>query len=168
MSIPPFLFLLRTYGTQCLLSLWTPLLARTCRRLRSSAGDQRSFHTTNLHAGVNEGLRYLIGDFGSALTEEDCVRDPDVDENGDSAYLAPEVLANGVCPQSDVFSLGISILEVLTERKPPSNGPEWLALRNLRKGLTLDALSTQLVCPCSVHLISLVGPCHSLSSRLVV
>ena len=35
-----------------------------------------------------------------------------------NAYDAPEILANGVSPASDVWSLGITLVEVLTQRKP--------------------------------------------------
>ena len=35
-----------------------------------------------------------------------------------NAYDAPEVLADGVSPSSDVWSLGITLVEVLTQRKP--------------------------------------------------
>jgi serine/threonine protein kinase len=37
-----------------------------------------------------------------------------VDENGDNVYMAPEVLHAGVRLESDVFSLGISVFEIIT------------------------------------------------------
>jgi serine/threonine protein kinase len=71
-----------------------------------------------------------IADFG--LSRAARVRSGDVEE-GDSRYLAREVL--NYSPQvdlakADIFSLAMTLFEMLTLEPLPNNGPEWLATRD--------------------------------------
>ncbi|KAF9353009.1 hypothetical protein BGX26_009215 [Mortierella sp. AD094] len=70
-----------------------------------------------------------IGDFGHSVILP--VRETDGIE-GDRRYMAPELL-NGQCGKySDIFSLGISMYEIQSNRcgEIPGGGPEWHQLRN--------------------------------------
>ena len=52
---------------------------------------------------------------------------------GDSKYISPELFykqKNKICNKSDIFSLGLSIYEILSEINLPLNGSEW---QNIRK-----------------------------------
>lgn len=50
-------------------------------------------------------------------------------QEGDSKYLAPEVLNSPPGKPADIFSLGISILELATDLDLPSRGDGWRMLR---------------------------------------
>ncbi len=49
---------------------------------------------------------------------------------GDSRYLAPELLQGSFCLANDIFSLGISMLELACNLELPANGILWQELRN--------------------------------------
>lgn len=49
---------------------------------------------------------------------------------GDSKYLATEVLEGIYTPSCDVFSLGVTLLELATDLVLPPNGVLWHELRN--------------------------------------
>lgn len=49
---------------------------------------------------------------------------------GDSRYLAPELMEGQFCLANDIFSLGISLLELACSLELPSNGSLWQELRN--------------------------------------
>jgi mitosis inhibitor protein kinase SWE1 len=67
-----------------------------------------------------------IGDFGLAqpITVER------VEIEGDREYMAPEMLSNKPGTASDIFSLGLMLLETGANVVLPENGPTWLALRS--------------------------------------
>lgn len=48
---------------------------------------------------------------------------------GDSCYVAPELLEGRFSPAADIFSLGISLLELACNLELPSSGCTWHALR---------------------------------------
>ncbi|XP_055382662.1 membrane-associated tyrosine- and threonine-specific cdc2-inhibitory kinase [Condylostylus longicornis] len=64
---------------------------------------------------------------------------------GDSKYIAPELLRGYFSKAADIFSLGISILELCSNIDLPQNGPLWHILRsgNLPEEI-LRPLSTEL------------------------
>lgn len=49
---------------------------------------------------------------------------------GDSRYIAPELLNGEFSRAADIFSLGATILELACNLELPSNGPLWQNLRN--------------------------------------
>lgn len=52
-------------------------------------------------------------------------------EEGDARTLAPEILSKRMfTKEADIFSLGISFLEVSTNIELPSNGETWQELRS--------------------------------------
>ena len=48
---------------------------------------------------------------------------------GDSKYLAPEVLSGYFSKKADIFSLGITLLELACDLDLPANGTLWHELR---------------------------------------
>ena len=75
----------------------------------------------------NKTTNYKLGDFGLAITSHD-LNATDIRE-GDSKYLAPELL-NGRCDEkADIFSVGISVLELAANIELPNNGKMWHDLR---------------------------------------
>jgi hypothetical protein len=50
---------------------------------------------------------------------------------GDSKYLAREVLNSHITKESIMFSLGLSILQIATDLYLPSSGQRWHDVRNL-------------------------------------
>ena len=71
--------------------------------------------------------RLMLGDFGQACENGKL---PDGEE-GDSTYMAPEVLKGSATPSCDMFSLGISFYELAAYVELPADGPLW---HDLRKG----------------------------------
>ncbi|VDM28525.1 unnamed protein product [Toxocara canis] len=68
-----------------------------------------------------------LGDFGLIV---DLKKDVLIaHEEGDSKYLAPETLNSPPSKPADIFSLGISILELATDLDLPSRGDGWRMLR---------------------------------------
>uniref|UniRef100_A0A1I7TA13 non-specific serine/threonine protein kinase n=1 Tax=Caenorhabditis tropicalis TaxID=1561998 RepID=A0A1I7TA13_9PELO len=93
------------------------------------------FHRRNLiHNDVKPENIFLtedgvcrLGDLG--LVEDLSEKDHGVEE-GDSRYLAPEVLSVGSSKASDIFSLGMTFLEVTTDIDLPSHGEQYHLLRD--------------------------------------
>ncbi|VDK54240.1 unnamed protein product, partial [Cylicostephanus goldi] len=69
-----------------------------------------------------------LGDFGLIFDlKNDTSYTP---EEGDAKYLAPEVLNAAPTKAADVFSIGITILEVTTDLDLPSRGDTWHQIRS--------------------------------------
>ncbi|KAM0677252.1 mitosis inhibitor protein kinase swe1 [Binucleata daphniae] len=68
---------------------------------------------------------FKIGDFNISRFTKD-----EIDEDGDKKYMAPEILLNKNTTASDIFSLGLIYLELLTGIVLPTKGTEWIKLRN--------------------------------------
>jgi len=81
---------------------------------------------------VSKSMRYKIGDMGQSRVVK---RAGDIEE-GDSRYVAPELLNCDDCEDEidlkkcDIFSLGMTAFELLTDHNAPPNGDEWHQLRN--------------------------------------
>uniref|UniRef100_UPI003AB0BAC9 membrane-associated tyrosine- and threonine-specific cdc2-inhibitory kinase n=1 Tax=Centroberyx gerrardi TaxID=166262 RepID=UPI003AB0BAC9 len=95
--------------------------------------------------------RLKLGDFGLLLELPQKGTDPaegkgkeDLQE-GDPRYMAPELLRGQYGPAADVFSLGVSILELACNIEVPNGGEGWQQLRQgcLPSEFT-NALSTEL------------------------
>ncbi|KEG11656.1 MAP protein kinase [Trypanosoma grayi] len=91
-----------------------------------------------------------LSDFGSTISEATDMARTMVDEvtlRGTALYMAPEVAGGGRCtPQSDIFSLGISLLEMLLGRLPwrwSSKAPEGSDAALLHIVLKRDTLLVQ-------------------------
>ncbi|XP_037287620.2 membrane-associated tyrosine- and threonine-specific cdc2-inhibitory kinase isoform X2 [Rhipicephalus microplus] len=71
---------------------------------------------------------YKLGDFGLVLDlKQDDSSDP---LEGDPCYLAPELMGGDFTKAADIFSLGITALELACDLELPSRGGNWHALRS--------------------------------------
>lgn len=84
---------------------------------------------------MTESGRLKLGDFGLLLELKQKSPEPieekvkeDVQE-GDPRYMAPELLRGEYGPAADVFSLGVSILELACNIVVPNGGEGWQQLR---------------------------------------
>ena len=65
---------------------------------------------------------------------------------GDSKYMAPELLSGGYNTSADMFSIGVTILEVAGDLDLPNGGADWRFLRTgafpekqlIEKGTSFD------------------------------
>jgi len=80
----------------------------------------------NIFFGVDGSCK--LGDFG--LIVDLTNQNTDGRREGDSKYLAPEVLKGNISKACDIFSLGITLLEVACDLDLPSKGHLWTELRN--------------------------------------
>ncbi|XP_071955343.1 membrane-associated tyrosine- and threonine-specific cdc2-inhibitory kinase-like [Antedon mediterranea] len=71
-----------------------------------------------------------LGDFGLALDFDQS--DLSEAQEGDPKYLAPELLQGKFGKEADIFSLGISMLELSCDLDLPKNGELWHELRSGR------------------------------------
>jgi len=72
-----------------------------------------------------------LGDFGLMVD----LKHDDVDEEcyeGDSKYLAREVLNSHITKEATIFSLGLSIFQIATDLHLPSSGQRWHDIRDLK------------------------------------
>ena len=53
-----------------------------------------------------------------------------VGDQGDACYLAPETMDSKFTKACDVFSLGVTLLELATDLDLPQGGPLWHKLRD--------------------------------------
>ncbi|VDN18569.1 unnamed protein product [Gongylonema pulchrum] len=67
-----------------------------------------------------------LGDFSLVL---DIEKDSKNEEEGDGKYLAPEVLQYGADKPCDIFSLGMTMIDICTDLELPSNGELWHGFR---------------------------------------
>ena len=73
-----------------------------------------------------------LGDFGLALHLDEIKKLRDDDVEGDSIYMAPELLNNTfdkITPKADIFSLGATLLELASGMNLPQSGLLWHKLR---------------------------------------
>ncbi len=98
-----------------------------------------------------KGENFKLGDFG-LVTRLDSVGDV---MEGDARYMSPELLQivseNVQLDKCDVFSLGITLYEVLSGRGLPHNGASW---HHLRSGEALKPMSD-----CPVDLLGILHSC---------
>jgi len=78
-----------------------------------------------------------LGDFGISIDLKKAkTKKAKMAYSGDPIYIAPELmnfersLSDDVCARTDIFSLGILLLELLCDIKAPSQGPIFQALRS--------------------------------------
>ena len=100
-------------------------LCRGLRHLHDTQLVHMDIKPANLFLG-RDGY-YKIGDFGLVF---DLARDLSDAMDGDSKYLAPELMDGCLSKAVDIFSLGIAVLELACSLEVPQSGPLWHELRN--------------------------------------
>ena len=82
---------------------------------------------------INDNFQLILNDFCLSRKEEN-IRKISLDElEGDSIYISPELFYKNmgtINHKIDIFSLGLSILEILIEDELPKNGSLWQEIRN--------------------------------------
>lgn len=83
-----------------------------------------------------------LGDFGLVVD----LSKPNLHQSceGDSRYIAPELMQSQFTKAADVFSFGITALELVCNLALPNNGPLWVQLRNGELPACLDAASADM------------------------
>ncbi|KRT83443.1 protein kinase, partial [Oryctes borbonicus] len=83
---------------------------------------------------MSEDGRYKLGDFGLLMNLNEAPASLALKaahtSEGDAKYLAKEVLEGVYSRAADIFSLGISMLELASDVILPGNGPLWHSLRD--------------------------------------
>lgn len=69
-----------------------------------------------------------LADFGLIFDVKNSNRSRAIE--GDSRYLAPELMRGNYCLANDIFSLGITLLELACNLELPANGTLWQELRS--------------------------------------
>lgn len=115
---------------------------RIWKCLADLAMGLRAIHDSNIiHMDLKPGNVFIsstgslkIGDFGHSITYP--VQEKDIAE-GDKFYMAQELLNQKCGKFSDVFSLGVILYEMVTNRTDslPGEGAEWHRLRDGELGL---------------------------------
>jgi wee1-like protein kinase len=89
--------------------------------------------------------RFKLGDLGLACMLNNLGEGEEDIPEGDSRYLAPELLdiipddATSIpdLTKCDIFSLGATVLEIMRGEQLPKNGPDWHRIRDSGDGLVL-------------------------------
>ena len=81
---------------------------------------------------VKENGELLLSDFCLSIKEKEIIKNSSEDFEGDSIYISPELFYKDkdiINQKTDIFSLGLSILEILTNCELPKNGLQWQLIR---------------------------------------
>ncbi|XP_065647863.1 membrane-associated tyrosine- and threonine-specific cdc2-inhibitory kinase isoform X1 [Hydra vulgaris] len=107
--------------------IWNMLvdLCKGLKHIHDSQFIHMDIKPANLFLG-RDG-HYKIGDFGLVV---ELSRDLSDAMDGDSKYLAPELMEGNFSKAADIFSLGITILELACRLELPNGGALWHRLRN--------------------------------------
>ena len=82
---------------------------------------------------INDHYQLIINDFCLSIKEENIRKISSDELEGDSIYISPELFYKNmgtINHKTDIFSLGLSILELLFEGDLPKNGSLWQEIRN--------------------------------------
>lgn len=102
-------------------------MARAVKHVHDKGFVHLDIKPTNFF--VTRQHRVKLGDFGKAIHVAmiDSLLDSDVE--GDSIYMAPELLHKRISQKVDIFSLGATLLEIAGSINLPQNGILWTKLR---------------------------------------
>ncbi len=83
---------------------------------------------------VKENGQILLGDFCLTIKEKDIINYSSEEFEGDSIFISPELFYKDkdvITTKTDIFSLGLSILQILTNVDLPKNGLTWQLIRTV-------------------------------------
>ena len=79
---------------------------------------------------INDNNQLLLNDFCLSIKERE-IKTKELE--GDSIYISPELFyknSGKISHKTDIYSLGLSILDILIDEDLPKNGPIWQEMRN--------------------------------------
>ncbi|XP_070492076.1 membrane-associated tyrosine- and threonine-specific cdc2-inhibitory kinase isoform X2 [Chironomus tepperi] len=88
---------------------------------------------------LTNDYRCKLADFGLVFDIKNSNRSRAIE--GDSRYIAPELLEGNYCLANDIFSLGITLLELASNVELPANGKLW---QSLRTGIIPQEISNEM------------------------
>ena len=91
---------------------------------------------------IKESGQLLLSDFCLTIKENDIKNYNSEDFEGDSMFISPELFYKDketITKKTDIYSLGLSILQILSNIDLPNNGPTWQIIR--AKGIPEDFLA---------------------------
>jgi membrane-associated tyrosine- and threonine-specific cdc2-inhibitory kinase len=92
---------------------------------------------------ITEDDHCKLADFGLVFDLANSPRSRAIE--GDSRYLAPELMQGNYCLANDIFSLGITLLELSCSLELPANGQLWQELRSLvLPDIAMNSLTNEL------------------------
>ena len=83
---------------------------------------------------VQENGQLLLSDFCLTIKEKDLIKYSSDELEGDSMFISPELFyrdKDAINTKTDIFSLGLSILQILTNVDLPKNGLVWQLIRTV-------------------------------------
>ena len=83
---------------------------------------------------IKEDGQLLLSDFCLTIKENEIIKYSSEDFEGDSMYISPELFYKDrdiITKKTDIFSLGLSILQILTNIDLPKNGLDWQLIRSV-------------------------------------
>ena len=90
---------------------------------------------------IKEDGQLLLSDFCLTIKEKDIINYSSEDFEGDSMFISPELFykdRDRITKKTDIFSLGLSIFQILTNLDLPKNGIQWQLIRTV--GIPKDFL----------------------------
>eukprot|EP00347_Sterkiella_histriomuscorum_P013002 403366388 len=115
--------------------IWRFLYQMACaiKHVHDSGFIHLDIKPSNFFVMSNGNIK--LGDFGQAVELCNLAKIRDDDVEGDSVYMAPELLKSNIkvtdriTKKADIFSLGASLLELASGMNLPQNGMMWQKLR---------------------------------------
>ena len=83
---------------------------------------------------IQENGQLLLSDFCLTIKEKEIINYPSEELEGDSMFISPELFYRDkdvINTKTDIFSLGLSILQILTNVELPKNGLTWQLIRTV-------------------------------------
>jgi serine/threonine protein kinase len=83
---------------------------------------------------VRDNGQLVLSDFCLTIKEKDIINYSSEEFEGDSVYISPELFykdKDTITTKTDIFSLGLSILQILTDVELPKNGLTWQLIRSV-------------------------------------
>ena len=83
---------------------------------------------------IKENGQLLLSDFCLTIKENDIKNYSSEDFEGDSIFISPELFykdKDTITKKTDIYSLGLSILQILTNIDLPNNGSTWQLIRTV-------------------------------------